>query len=86
MAAGDRLLWLVAQGIAPIRRAAPGGGVQNESALEARGRRAITYLDSMPRQWTSIMRELHETTRRTTDWEQLFATLQNDPDAVIPTE
>jgi len=30
------------------------------------------------------MRELHETTRRTADWEEALAALEADPDAALP--
>lgn len=40
-----------------------------------RAGRAIQHLDMRPRDWTAIMRELHETTRRTADWEEALAGL-----------
>ena len=84
VAAGDKLLWLSGQGVVQIRRAAPGGTVQDEGELEARARRAVQHLDMRLHDWTAIMRELHETTRRTADWDEALAALIADPEAALP--
>ena len=79
-------MWLNNQVIARIRQALPGGSVLDENELEARSRRAIGHFDIAPRHWTAIMRELHETTRRTVGWDEALAALLSDPDGVIPSE
>ena len=64
-----------------IRQAPPDGAAQDAGELERRSRRAIEHLNMRPYDWTSIMRELHETTQRTADWEAALAALESDPEA-----
>ena len=84
VAAGDRLKWLQNQGVVQIRRAAPGGTMLDDGSLEARAQRALFNLEMPPVRWDAIMRELHETTRRTGDWEAALHRLMTDAEAELP--